>query len=256
MMVGMEARSLVFDVGDAVSGWGRLVADADGQWLDLARVLTLGYSPWPRPRSRHSVRLIGATAVPTEFGPNNAIPWAATVIGTWLGDAIKVEAQRPYEPPQQVRVTDWTTPPCPPPPRGWAHGPHNHNPSFDRGDLLNTGAAVTVVTFRPSIDQTVVVVAATDTKAVEAHLRPQLGNRLCVVSSRWTRAQLDQIRRHFTDRWDELGVETVGEHADEYAQPSIEVQLLRVTDELADWADTLPDAILKMTPSLVPAPAA
>jgi hypothetical protein len=34
----------------------------------------------------------------------------------------------------------------------------------------------------------VLVVAAADRDAVEARIRPQLGERLCVVSSRWTKA--------------------------------------------------------------------
>ena len=78
---------MVFDVGDCVTGWGRMIADADGEWLDLARAMTLEWSDRPRPRSHHSVRLIGADfdAVPTEFGPNNAIPGTATISGIWLG---------------------------------------------------------------------------------------------------------------------------------------------------------------------------
>jgi hypothetical protein len=60
----------------------------------------------------------------------------------------------------------------------WKHG------NYDLGDLTDTGAAVTVTTFRPSDDQGVLVVAAADTDAVEARLRPQLGELLCVVASR------------------------------------------------------------------------
>ncbi|HLH59489.1 MAG TPA: hypothetical protein VKV33_10110 [Streptosporangiaceae bacterium] len=37
------------------------------------------------------------------------------------------------------------------------------------------------------------VVAADDTAAVAARLRPQLGKLLCVVPSRWSRAELDAI---------------------------------------------------------------
>jgi hypothetical protein len=58
--------------------------------------------------------------------------------------------------------------------------------------LRETGAAVAVTVFRPSEDQAVLVVAAADPEAVEAQLRPQLGQLLCVVPStpghqRWFR---------------------------------------------------------------------
>ena len=88
------------------------------------------------------------------------------------------------------------TPPCPPPDGGWprpAWGPGARNLSFDLGDLRETGAAVAVTIFRPSEDQAVLVVAADDTAAVAARLRPQLGKLLCVVPSRWSRAELDAI---------------------------------------------------------------
>jgi hypothetical protein len=58
------------------------------------------------------------------------------------------------------------------------------NLDFDLGDLEDTGAAVTTVIFRPSADQAVLVVAATDIATVEARLRPQLPDRLCVLPSR------------------------------------------------------------------------
>jgi hypothetical protein len=42
---------------------------------------------------------------------------------------------------------------------------------------------------------------------------------------------------HFDGHWDDWALDTIGQHADECAQPSIEVELLRVTAALADWAD-------------------
>ena len=53
---------------------------------------------------------------------------------------------------------------------------------------------------RPSEDRAVLVVAASDQAAVEARLRPQLGVLLCVVPSRWTKAQLDEIRDYLRER--------------------------------------------------------
>jgi hypothetical protein len=245
---------LVFEPGDQVTGWGRLVADADGQWLDLTRVHMLERPDRAR-RSPRSVRLIGADfhARPTWFGPGNAVPGFATITGIWLGDAIEVQSQTPAGPPPPA-PPHWTTPPCPPPAGGWPRGDPHENPEFDLGDLLSSGAAVTVVIFRPSAEQTVLVVAAGDIDAVTTVLQPQLPSRLCIVTSRWTRAHLSEVHARFSEHWQDWALDTCGEGADEHAQAYIEVQLLRVTAELADWADTLPAGLLTLLPSLAPPP--
>jgi hypothetical protein len=249
----VSVRFLVFEIGDRVTGWGRLIADSDGEWLDLARVHTLEY-PDPARRSSRSIRLIGADvdALPTRFGRGNTIPGFATITGIWLGDAIEVLSQSPAGPPAVARP-QWTTPPCPAPPGGWPRGDTDDNLDFDLGNLQSRGAAVTAVLFRPSSEQTVLVVAASDIDAVTAVLQPQLPGRLCIVPSRWTRAQLDAVHARFTEHWQDWALDTCGEGADEHAQAFIVVELLRVTAELADWADTLPDGLLTLRPSLTPA---
>jgi hypothetical protein len=75
------------------------------------------------------------------------------------------------------------------------------------------------------------------------------------VPSRWTRAQLDEVRARFHDHWDDWALDSCGEPADEHAQPFIEVHLGQVTAELADWADTLPDGLLTLVPLLTSLPA-
>lgn len=89
----MTAHSLVFGPGDRVTGWGLLVTDDDGVWLDLAKVV----SPvWSALRTDRSVRLYGLDprGVPTVYGPTT-VPGAVTVTGIWRGDAIDVESQSP-----------------------------------------------------------------------------------------------------------------------------------------------------------------
>src|SRR3984957_19618323 len=81
----------------------------------------------------------------------------------------------------------------PPPERPAARYARLH---YDLGDLRETGAAVAMTTFRPSEDQAVLVVAAADSDAVEAHLRPQLGELLCVILSKWTKADLEAVGAH------------------------------------------------------------
>jgi hypothetical protein len=246
----VDVRRLVFEVGDRVTGSGELVADADGVWLDLARFFPLGPPGGSRPRSRQSVRLIGADAVlaaASDIDP----AWPVTVSGVWLGDAIEVESLSQAA-PLPDRADRWTTPPCPPPAGGWPRGERDENLDFDRLAVENSGAAVTVVTFRPGPYQAVLVVAAEDIDAVEKMLRPQLPDRLCVVASRWTRDQLDNVRAHLMQHWQDWTLESVGEDIDEDAQACVEVELLRVTGDLAQWAATLPDDLLLLVPSLVP----
>lgn len=249
---------MVFDLGDSVTGWGRLVVDADGPWLDLARVSNLEWSDPPRPRrrSRLSVRLVGADveAVATGFGPDNAVPGCGTVCGVWRGDVIEVRSQSPAGPPPRA-TPEWTTPPCPPPVGGWSHSAPADNLDLDLGDLQTSGAAVAVTIFRPGPTQAVLVVAAADVDAVAAILRPQLPDRLCVVASRWTRSQLDEVRGYFVGNLREWGVELVSDQVDHRAQPSIRVDLLRVTPALAEWAAALPDGLLELAPYLTPVPA-
>lgn len=205
----------------------------------------------PPTRSHRSVRLIGADfdAVPTEFGPQTT-PGHATVTGIWLGDAIQVLSQSPIAPPAEA-VPDWTTPPCPAPSGGWPRGNPDDNLDFDADDLDSIAASVVV--FRPSHDQAVLVVAATDIDAVKAVLEPQLPHRLCVVPSRWTRPQLDAVRAHLDAHHKDWDLDMWGPAADDRGQPYFEAALLRVTAEIAAWAATLPDGLLKLMPSLSPA---
>lgn len=241
----------MFEVGDLVTGWGRVTSDSEGTWLDLSRMASVALAP--SGRGRNSIRLLDAdlSLVPTEFGHANSIPGTATVTGQWLGDAIAITEISPAGPVRDPGPT-WQRPPCPSPAGGWPDNMNGdyENPAFGLGDLKTSGAAVTVVIFRPRPNQAVVVVAATDPGAVKARLGPQLPGRLCVVTSRWTRQQLDAVREHARQRWDRWGVELVHERIDDNAQPHIEIELVRVTTETAAWAATLPDGLLTLNPIL------
>jgi hypothetical protein len=127
------------------------------------------------------------------------------------------------------------------------------NLDFDLGDLEATGAAVTVVIFRPSANQAVLVVAAADPAAVEARLRPQLGQRLCVVLSRWTKRDLDLVCGHLRDHWDDWDIISLGVTASEEAQAQVTAKLARMLPQTAAWVATLPPGILSLDPWLVPA---
>lgn len=99
------------------------------------------------------------------------------------------------------------------------------------------------------------VVAATDIAAVEAQLRPQLPDRLCIVASRWTRWQLDAAHEHLRARWEQWGIYGTGPSCDEHAQATMTAKLVRVTDEIASWADGRPAGLVTLDPCLTPAAA-
>ncbi|GAB1644098.1 hypothetical protein KRMM14A1259_45210 [Krasilnikovia sp. MM14-A1259] len=79
--------------------------------------------------------------------------------------------------------------------------------------------AVSIVIFRPSRDQAVLVVAATDVDAATAVLRAQLPNRFCVLPSRWTREELDTVQAHLDAHDDDWHLDTWGPAVDSDGQP-------------------------------------
>jgi hypothetical protein len=247
----MVAGDLVFEVGDRVRTCGQYIGRPDGDWLDLARVHDLIARP-PGWKSDRSIRLIGADveAIPTDGAPDR-VPAYVSVVGTWRDGSIEVEEQS-ADIPAREPWADRTDPPCPPPPGGWRHGALDFD--LDYGDLESSGAVVTRVIFRPSADQEVLVIAATDVDAVTRQLSPQLPNQLCVVPSRFTSAQLDEVRDVLLAHWREWRLETCSTGStDPQAQPFATAEPFRVTPDLAEWADTLPAELLRLNPAIRPA---
>jgi hypothetical protein len=111
---------------------------------------------------------------------------------------------------------------------------------YDLGDLRETRAAVAVTLFRPGPDLAVLVVAASDVAAVEARLRPQLGESLCIVPSRWTNAELDAVGDYLHRHHEQWALYQWGPQNTGDGQAHMAARLVRVLPEIAACAATLP----------------
>ncbi len=242
---------------DRTGAWGRLVRTAHGTWFDppLPVSLVLVHPRPISPPSRFAVPVSGAdfTRVAQRYELDGDLEGWAMVDGVWTGSELSIDRHSRRQ-PEPDPAPAWHNPPCPPPTGGWPRGTnHAGNLDFDLGDLIDSGAAVMVVTFRPGAGRAVLVVAAGDSAAVEARLRPQLGKRLCVVPSHWTRHDIDAVRDHLRRYQEDWNIYQSAVEASEDAQAFVTAGLTRMLPETAAWAATLPAGILTLRPWLVPA---
>jgi hypothetical protein len=253
----VDVDRLVVREGDRVAATGRLVRNDLGDWFEPALGVAEPGGLERRVRSvwRGAVRVTGVDfdAVAGRFEKDGLAEGWAAVAGTWSGEQLRAERQdAPVRAPAaHVR---WVTPPCPPPEGGWPSTERRGDIelSYDLGDLADTGAATAITVFHTGENQAVLVVAAADLAAVEARLRPQLGASLCVVASRWTKDQLDGVRDHLDQRWQQWNLLQLGPQHAEDGQPHIAARLVRVLPEIAVWAASLPPGIVAFEPWLTP----
>jgi hypothetical protein len=254
----MDIDGLIVREGDRATATGRLVRDDLGDWFEPALPMAEpgGLERRVRPVWKGAVRVAGAyfDAVAGRFERDGSVEGWATVTGTWSGEQLRVERQDAPVPGLAAQAR-WVTPPCPPPEGGWPATERRGDIqlSYDLGDLADTGAAVAITVFHPGSNQAVLVVAAADLAAVEARLRPQLGNSLCAVPSRWTKDQLDDVRDQLHQRWQQWNLYQLGPQHSEDGQAHITARLVRVLPEIATWAASLPSGLVAPEPWLTPA---
>lgn len=254
----MDFDALVVRDGDRVTATGRLVRNETGDWFEppLPVALPGGVPRGVRAVWRGAVRVVGANFddLNDRFEDDGAVEGFATLRGIWSANLLRTDRQTVPE-SLNHRPLRWVTPPCPAPEGGWPHltwGQGDKNLDYDLGDLMDTGAAVAVTIFRPSEDQAVLVVAAADQDAVEARLRPQLGELLCVMTSRWTKAELEAVRAYLHAYHEEWNLYEWGPSNSEDGQTCMAAKLTRVLPQIAVWAASLPDGILSLDPWLIP----
>jgi hypothetical protein len=253
----MDVDRLVVGEGDRATATGRLVRNDRGDWFEPGLPIAEpgGLQRRVRPVWRAAVRVTGVCFddVAGRSSRDGAVEGWATVTGTWSGGQLQAERQdAPI--PEPAALARWVTPPCPPPEGGWptVHRRGDVELSYNLGDLADTGAAVAITLFRPGQNRAVLVVAAADPAAVEARLRPQLGTSLCVVPSRWTKDQLDDVRDYLHQRWQRWDLFRLGPQNAADGQAHIAARLVRVLPEVAAWAACLPSGIVVLEPWLTP----
>jgi hypothetical protein len=258
LLDGMDIDALVVRDGDQVQASGRLVLDRSGEWFEPTLPVA-----GPGGRERYvrpvwgvgAVRVVGAdfASLSNRFERNGGVEGWAFLSGVWFRQQLVVEKQAAPR-ADTARQHSWVSPPCPPPHGGWPAVVRRGDVEleYDLGDLRETGAAVAVTLFHPGEGQAVLVIAASDVAAVEAQLRPQLGRSLCIVSSRWSKAQLDAVGDYLLRHHEQWSIYQWGPRNDHDGQASVAARLVRVLPEIAAWAGTIPSGILLLDPWLMP----
>lgn len=280
----MDISGLVVRDGDHVRASGRVVAVAGSTWFEPPLPVPAiryapGHEPAPRP-SGFGVQAIGVDLadLADRREQQGAIEGWATLTGTWQQDRLVVGGQDPPNPARRAWVR-WKQPPCPPPAGGWPEGDLDENldlapelePAASRIRASMTGdaddsldpppqalapydAITSIAIFRPSRRRAVLVVAAGDPQRVEAALRPHYGARLCVVPSRWTHAQIDDVTRRLPAQTRPWMIYEWGRSVGEGGQALVVAYCVRVLPAFAGWASAVPPGLLSVTPWLAPQP--
>ncbi|HSN05966.1 MAG TPA: hypothetical protein VLV82_01375 [Candidatus Angelobacter sp.] len=173
----------------------------------------------------------------------------ATLAGVWRGGRLDVVDQGEPRDEDPWRPF-WSTPPCPPPPQGWPQVPVGSN--IEPSPPESIPGRVSVVVFRPTPTQVVLVVATSRPEEAEALLRPVYGDALCVVASRWSPDQVDAVRQALHEHGTEWGVYEFGGRAGEDAQITVIAKVVRIVPAVTEWCLTLPDGIVEIIPWLAP----
>jgi hypothetical protein len=251
----MDLSRFVMTNGCTAMASGRVVA-CDGQtWfgpsprMRPAVYYKPGHEPPPgRSGSEVLVHGVDLSRLAKRWEKDGAVEGWATLRGTWHDEELTVTEQGPPGyPTDRDEVPRWEVPPGDPQQGGWPRGRYDDVLGDDMD--LEGEETVTVVIFRPSRRSEVVVIASEAPDVTKARLEPHLGRHLCVVQSRWTRAQVNDVREqlHARARWI-----TSAEGATEDAQARITAELVFVSADVSAYATTVPDDLLSVSVWLTP----
>ncbi|GIH16111.1 hypothetical protein [Rugosimonospora africana] len=253
----MVISDLVLREGDGLRASGRVVADGETVWFEPPLPVPLlwrspGSEPAPRP-SEFGVPVLGVDLANLDDrrATSGGVEGWVTLTGTWRRDRLLVERQEPGGGRTDRSAPQWRRPPCPPPQGGWPKGETNDNIRVAT-DVLATLTITSLAVFRPSAHQAVLVVATDEPEHAEAVLRPICGDRLCIVRSRWTKEQLNDASERLRAEMRAWMIYGSGQSVSQDGQAVLTVKLTHVLPSFAQWADTLAEGLLSVTPWLVP----
>lgn len=250
----MDLWPLVLTDGCRASASGRVVA-ADGDlWFEPPLAVALVYfepgtEPPPRP-SGLGVRVdnVDLDALEQRREKDGAVEGWAYLEGMWVHDRLLVDHQQSPRLSPLDDISD--RPPCNPPPEGWPVGPVDENLDVEHahGDEV-----LFIAMSRPSANQVVLVVTSDDPALTSRRLTPIYGDRLCVVGSKWSRTQIETVRRGLEDN---MGAWTayLGSLGNTNAQGQVQLSMdvVQVLPSLARYAEEVADGLLVVNPWLAP----
>jgi len=256
-MLCVDLMPLIVTEGCTASACGRVVTDGHEVWFDPPLPVPLiGYAPGQEPAPRPSglgIRVDGVDLDKLERRreKDGAVEGWTCLTGVWRDGRLTVTEQgQGVGSRRENPAPQWTVPPCNPPAGGWPAGGVDEN--IDVEEDLHGPEVVTVTMFRPSARQVVAVIASDDPELTRRRLAPVLGDRLCVIESRWPGEQLREIRAELDANHQEWTFYLWGEGADETGQLRFSVDLVRVVRSFAEFAAKLPDGLLLIDPWLAP----
>jgi hypothetical protein len=244
--VGAGWESLVVDEGDPALAHGLLIVWNGTPWLvGDGGVVTV--SDGLVTTASGAVRLDASRSAVDPRG------WAqqyGTVAGRWQAGTLAVSGGAWFTPwgspgPVHVTIRDGREP-------GTVLGRPDRvpgrRPAIERS-LMHDGRLLTLFRTRDPRGDERWVAVATDPDAVHTALRPQYGDRLTVVRSRWTQALLDEI----THLFDGAAVCSIGNGMTPDHQLTVAATVLHLPSTLAARLAPYPMDAISLTAVVVPA---
>jgi hypothetical protein len=248
---------MVLTEGITASACGRVVSADDATWfeppLPVARPLFApGHEPAPKPSGLGiGVESVDLNRLDRRQSTDGAVEGWACLSGTFRDGTLVVADQWCGGEGARRSTPQWSVPPCDSPPGGWPVGEADTNLEIAE-DLV--GAEVVAVTmFRPSSRQIVAVMASDDPALTRRRLGGALGDRLCVVQSKWSGDQVRNVRGALDTNHDAWLLYSCGATASADGQRQLTVKVVHVTSGFAEFAATVPEGLLIVEPWLTPA---
>lgn len=253
----MDVAGLLLGEDDRCVAFGRVVGVAGRTTFEPPLFMALPnhwteQAPAPRPSGLGvAVDGVDSTRLLDRREKDGAWEGWATLTGHWRQGGLAVVDQRLERPVAPVHDQRWVLPPCPQPEQGWPIGEDVHVPAAYE-TLKSSGAAVHATVFRPTARSAVLVVAAADPATVTGELAPLLGDRLCVVTSRYTSVEVDTVRHQIMAEFASWQAYGSGTTTDVQGQPVLTLDVVRVFPDLVDRARHWPPRLVAVNAWLAP----